>query len=405
MPVYEYRGLSAAGKKVKGIVDAPSPRMARSRLRAMEVYPVELREETKRPRLAEDPLARFVQRIRPRDIATVTRQLATLLEAGTPLVLSLDAIIEQTDHRGLKKVIAQAREDVKEGKSFAEALGRHRRILSDLYVNMIRAGEESGALEQVLLRLADFTEKQLQLRTRIRAALAYPIFMTIIGAGVLTFLLTFVIPNVTQVFEEMGRTLPLPTKVLITTSTIFTTYWWGIIVLIILIIWAVRKYLQTAKGASRWDRVKLSLPLFGGIMLRGAVARFARTLGTLLQSGLPILDALEIVKTVVHNRHLAQAIENTKIEVREGGNIAPPLRRSGIFPSIVCHMIAIGEASGELERMLIKVAEGYENEVETQVSALTAILEPVIILAMGLVVGFIVISILLPIFEMNQLVR
>lgn len=405
MPVYEYRGLSVAGKTVKGIIDAPTPRVARAKLRAMEIFPVDLREEIHRPRVSEEPLVRLFQRIRPQDVALVTRQLATLLEAGTTLVSSLDAIIEQTDNQPLKKIIAQIREEIKEGKSFADALEKHRKVFSDLYVNMIRAGQESGALEGILLRLADFTENQLRLRNRIRAALAYPIFMTIIGAGVMTFLLTFVIPTVTRVFEEMGRTLPLPTRILMATCDLIRGYWWGIIVGLIILIWLIRRYLRTPKGALHWDRTKLRLPIFGAITLRGAVARFARTLGTLLQGGLPILNSLEIAKTVVNNRLLAQAIEETKIEVREGGSIAPPLRRSGLFPSIVTHMIATGESSGELEGMLIRVAQAYETEVETKVSALTSILEPVIILAMGLAVGFIVISILLPIFEMNQLVR
>jgi general secretion pathway protein F len=405
MPVYEYHGLSAEGKKVKGIIDAPTPRMARTKLRSMTIFPVEIREETHIPQKAEDPLAKLFQRVRPQDVSIVTRQLSTLVEAGSPLVSALDAIIEQTDHHGLKKVIAQVREEIKEGRSFADALEQHRKVFTDLYVNMIRAGEESGALEGVLLRLADFTENQILLRNRIRAALAYPIFMTIVGAGVMGFLLTFVIPTVSQVFQEMGHTLPLPTRILMAVSAVFRGYWWGIIGAGILSLVGVRRYLQTPEGALHWDRVKLRLPLFGGIILRGAVARFARTLATLLQGGLPILNSLEIAKTVVNNQLLAQAIEETKLEVREGGGIAPALKSSGFFPSIVTHMIATGEASGNLEKMLSKVADAYEAEVQTKVTALTSILEPAIILVMGLVVGFIVISILLPIFEMNQLVR
>jgi len=405
MPVYEYRGLSAEGKKVRGIIDAPTPRIARTKLRSMQIFPVDIREEVSRPQVTADPLAKLFQRVRPQDISIVTRQLATLLEAGTPLVSALDAIIEQTENHALKKVMAQVREEIKEGQSFADALEQHRKIFSDLYVNMIRAGEESGALEGVLLRLADFTENQILLRNRIRAALTYPIFMAIIGAGVLAFMLTFVIPMVSQVFAEMGRTLPLPTRILLGVSAVFRGFWWGIIGALILAALGIRKYLQTPKGALRWDRVKLRLPLFGGIILRGSVARFARTLATLLQGGLPILNSLEIVKTVVNNQLLAQAIEETRLEVREGGSIASSLKRSGHFPAIVTHMIATGEASGNLENMLAKVADAYEAEVETKVTALTSILEPVIILIMGLVVGFIVISILLPIFEMNQLVR
>ena len=405
MPVYEYRGLSAEGKKIRGIIDAASPRIARTKLRAMQIFPVDLREELQRPHIAEDPLTKLFQRVRPQDVSIITRQLSTLLEAGTPLVSALDAIIEQTDNHALKRVIAQIREEIKEGRSFADALEKHRKAFSDLYVNMIRAGEESGALEGVLLRLADFTENQIRLKNRIRAALAYPLFMTIIGAGVMIFLLTFVIPTVTQVFQEMGQTLPLPTRILMAVSNLFSGYWWAILLGFILVMVGIRKYLQSPKGALRWDGVKLQLPLFGGIILRGAVARFARTLATLLQGGLPILNSLEIVKTVVNNQLLAQAIEETKVEVREGGDIASTLKRSGLFPAIVTHMIATGEASGNLEKMLTKVADAYEAEVETKVTALTSILEPVIILAMGLVVGFIVISILLPIFEMNQLVR
>jgi general secretion pathway protein F len=405
MPVYEYRGLSAEGKKVKGIIDAASPRIARTKLRAMQIFPVDIREEIFRPQVAEDPLSKLFVRVRPQDVSIITRQLATLLEAGTPLVSALDAITEQTDNHALKKVVAQVREEIKEGRSFADALDKHRKVFSDLYVNMIRAGEESGALEGVILRLADFTENQILLKNRIRAALAYPLVMTIIGAGVMIFLLTFVIPTVTQVFEEMGRILPLPTRILMAVSGLFRGYWWGIIMGFILLIVGIKKYLQSPKGALHWDRIKLRLPLFGGIILRGSVARFARTLATLLQGGLPILNSLEIVKTVVNNQLLAQAIEETKVEVREGEGIAPSLKRSGLFPAIITHMIATGEASGDLEEMLVKVADAYEAEVETKVTALTSILEPFIILVMGLVVGFIVISILLPIFEMNQLVR
>jgi general secretion pathway protein F len=405
MPVYEYRGLSAEGKKVKGIIDAPSPRMARGKLRTLQIFPVDIREEISKPHVTEDPLAKLFVRVRPQDVSIITRQLATLLEAGTPLVSALDAIIEQTDNHAVKKIIAQVREEIKEGRSFADALDKHRKVFSDLYVNMIRAGEESGALEGVLLRLADFTENQILLKNRIRAALAYPLIMTIIGAGVMIFLLTFVIPTVTQVFEEMGQTLPLPTRILMAVSNLFQGYWWAIIIGFVLVIVGIKRYLQTPKGALRWDGIKLRLPLFGGIILRGAVARFARTLATLLQGGLPILNSLEIVKTVVNNQLLSQAIEETKADVREGEGIAPSLKSSGLFPAIVTHMIATGEASGNLEEMLAKVADAYEAEVETKVTALTSILEPVIILAMGLVVGFIVISILLPIFEMNQLVR
>jgi general secretion pathway protein F len=405
MPVFEYHGLSAEGKKIKGIIDAPTPRIARTKLRAMEIFPVDIREEIQMPQKAEDPLTKFFQRIRPQDVSIITRQLATLLEAGTPLVSALDAIIEQTDNHALKKVVAQVREEIKEGRSFADALEPHRKVFTDLYVNMIRAGEESGALEGVLLRLADFTENQIKLRNRIRAALAYPIFMVIIGAGIMGFLLTYVIPTVSQVFQEMGQTLPLPTRILLGVSSVFKGFWWGLIAACILFTVGARRYLQTPKGALQWDRVKLRLPLFGKIILQGAVARFARTLSTLLQGGLPILNSLDIVKTVVNNQLLAQAIEETKLAVREGEGIAPSLKGSGLFPSIVTHMIATGEASGNLEAMLVKVADAYEAEVETKVTALTSILEPVIILVMGLVVGFIVISILLPIFEMNQLVR
>jgi len=405
MPVYEYRGLSAQGKKTRGIIDAPTPRIARTKLRAMQIFPVDIREEVSRPQVTADPLAKLFQRVRPQDVSIITRQLATLLEAGTPLVSTLDAIIEQTDNHALTKVIARVREEIKEGRSFADALEEHRKVFSDLYVNMVRAGEESGALEGVLLRLADFTENQILLRNRIRAALTYPIFMAIIGAGVLAFMLTFVIPTVSQVFAEMGQTLPLPTRILLGVSAFFRGFWWGILGALILAALGIRRYLQTSKGALRWDRIKLGLPLFGGVVLRGAVARFARTLATLLQGGLPILNSLDIVKTVVNNRLLAQDIEETRLEVRKGGAIASALKRGGHFPAIVTHMIATGEASGNLEDMLAKVADAYEAEVETKVTALTSILEPVIILVMGLIVGFIVISILLPIFEMNQLVR
>ncbi|MBW2309188.1 MAG: type II secretion system inner membrane protein GspF [Deltaproteobacteria bacterium] len=405
MPVYQYKGLDASGKSIRGMIDADSPRSARMKLRGGGIYPSELQEEThsETSRLqAARNLRTIFQRVRLQDTAVMTRQLATLIGAGVPLVPALNALITQVDNDTLRKVITQVRERVNEGSTLSDAMKSYPRVFSDLYTNMVNAGEASGALEVVLLRLADFIENQVRLRNKIHSTLAYPIFMLFIGSGILLFLLTFVIPSVTQIFQDSNRVLPAPTILLLTISEFLKNYWWLLVGVTIGAVMGCRRYIHTEAGRMFFDRLKLHLPLLGGLTTKIAISRFARTLATLLNSGIPLMTSLGIVRTVVNNGVIADAIGCAQENIREGQEIHTPLAQCNVFPPLVIQMVSIGERSGELEHMLFKVAESYDNEVESSISSLTSMLEPIMILVMGVVVGFIVLAILLPIFEMTQ---
>ncbi|MGH7802973.1 MAG: type II secretion system inner membrane protein GspF [Candidatus Binatia bacterium] len=409
MPVFAYQGLSPDGRTVSGIVDAENVRAARLKLRRTGVYPTAVHETAVEPERKEGRfnLSRRItfERVSAQDLSILTRQLSTLTSAGLPLVESLSALIEQVDREGLKRILSQIRERVNEGSSLADAMGEHPRIFNDLFVNMVRAGEASGALDVVLLRLADYAEASARLQSRVRSALTYPFVMTFIGGGVLLFLLTYVVPKITRVFTQSKQVLPLPTRLLLATSQFLASYWWIFAILAIGAAFALRAWIRTERGREKVDGWSLRVPIFGRLLQKIAVARFARTLSTLLASGIALLPSLDIVKNVVANRLIFHAIEGARDAIREGQPIAPPLKRSGVFPPLIVHMIAVGERSGELEAMLGKAADTYEGEVDTTVAALTSLLEPVMIVFMGGVVGFIVIAILLPIFQMSQIVR
>ncbi len=409
MPIYEYLALDETGRKTKGIVNATSTAAARQKLREGNVFPVELRETEAKDRETTDRLGTggsILGKVKAKDVAIMTRQLATLLGAGLPLVPSLSALVTQTTHPQLKKTLAKIREEVNEGKSLTAGMSLFPQIFSPFYINMIKAGEASGAINLVLARLADFSESQQELRTKIRSALAYPMIMFVIGSLVIFFLVTFVVPNITKIFEEMHQTLPAITLFLIFISSFLKSFWWLLAILLTAGFFALRYgFLKTERGQYFWDNLRLKLPLIGTLNQKIAVARFSRTLGTLLQSGVPLLPSLEIVANVVNNRLIADAVRKAAKDVEEGQNLSVPLAKSGLFPPIASEMIAVGEQSGNIEVMLNRVADSFEMEVTASIMALTSLLEPVMILGMGLMVGFIVVSVLLPIFEMNQLVR
>ena len=405
MPVFEYRVLNGLGRPERALVDAESLAEARRKLRAEGRRVLEIAESGAAPPTAGASHAAGFRRVAPAELAVATRQLATLLHAGMALVPALSALVEQLGVRPLGGAIARVRDKVSQGAALAAALAEHTHVFSDLYVNMVAAGEAAGALETVLLRLADVLEKRVNLMNKVRAALAYPLFLAIIGAAVIIFLLSFVVPSISKLFLEMNRRLPLPTLILIAISGFLKSYLWAMVLACGGAFFGLRFWLRTPAGRSLWDRAALRLPLFGDLVLKIAVARFARTLGVLLGSGVSILDALDIVKRVVGNSVLAGALEQVKESVRHGGSIADPLRRSGVFPPVVYHMVAVGENSGSVEDALLNVADAYENEVETSVGTLASFLEPLMIPIMGGVVGFIVLAILLPIFEINQAIR
>lgn len=409
MPVYEYSALDVSGRKLSGIIDAGSVSAAREKLRESNIYPVAIKETSatnKEAAGAGKSLRQLFQKIRLREISLITRQLATLLGAGLPLVPSLNAIVAQTKHPELKTTLTQIREQVNEGNSLTKSLAAFPEVFPPFYVNMVRAGEASGALDVILERLADFYENQQNIRTKIRSALAYPILMFLIGSAVLLFLVGFVVPNITKIFQEMNQKLPWITVFLIHVSNFLKSWWWFVIFITIIITFFIRHIKNnTAGGRYAWDRLKLSVPLVGAINQKIAIARFSRTLGTLLQSDVPLLTSLEIVRSIVNNQPIADAISRASKAVEEGQSLSSSLAGNGLFPPTVIEMLSVGEQSDTLEMMLFRIADAYENDVEASILIMTSLLEPVMIVTMGLAVGFIVISVLLPIFEMNQLVR
>ncbi len=406
MPVFEYHGINAMGKDVRGIIDADTARLARTRLKRSGVFPTEIQETVTRQRMnrREISLGHLTKRVRIQDVAVMTRQLATLIEAGLPMVPALNSLSHQIENPNLRKVVSQIRERVKEGTSLSDALREFPKVFSNLYVNMVTAGESSGALDIVLVRLADFTENQVKLRNRVMAALIYPIVMIFLASGAVVFLMVRVVPKILELFEDWGQALPLPTVILLQTTNFLTSYGWVLLAGLVVLLLSMVFYFKSENGGFVLDRLVLRAPIFGHLARIIATTRFSRTLGTLLASGIPLIKAMNIVKNIVNNRVIAKAIENSQEGIVEGESIAAPLARSGVFPAMVIDMIAVGENSGQLEHMLIKVSDAYDNQIETTVSGLTSILEPFLIVIMGGIVLFIVLAVLLPIFEMNQMV-
>ena len=408
MPVFEYTALDNRGKTTSGIIDAEGAQAARQKLRTSGIFPVSIKEtqeeETKKAPGTFNLSARL-SRIKPVEVAMMTRQLSTLIGAGFPLVSALDALVPQTKSHGFKRILAQIKDLIVEGNSFARALSNYPGQFSPLYVNMVRAGETSGTLEIVLDRLADITERQQALKNRIQTAMAYPIFMLIIGTAVLFILLTYIVPSITSIFAEMNQVLPMPTRILIFLSDFLKSYWWSILIILAAIVMFFNRMKKTVKGRYAIDKTMLFTPGIGILVKKLAVARFARTLGSLLENGVSMLIALDIVKNIAGNKLISDSVETAAIEVGKGQGLGAALAGSGIFPQLSIQMIQVGEQSGQLEDMLTKISDVFENEVELTIMRLTSYLEPVMILIMGAIVGFIVLSICLPIFEMNQLIR
>jgi len=408
MTVFEYTALNPNGKTVSGIVDADSALAARHRLRSKQVYPVTLKEvadASPQKKAASFQSSRLFSRVRPVEVTVMTRQLGILINAGFPLVTAMDTLLAQIKSPPFRKVLAGVKDSLVEGSSFAEALSQYPAVFSPLYVNMVRAGEKSGTLEIILTRLAEINEKQMALISRIRAAMAYPILMTVVGAAVLFILMTFVVPTITTIFEDMNQVLPAPTRILIAASELLHDFWWAFGLALVIAFAGFRIFKKTARGIRLWDKFRITLPGSGSLVRRLAVARFARVLGSLLANGVSLMPAMAIVGSVTGNVLLADAVDRAANEVETGKGLALSLEAQGVFPYMAIQMIAVGEQSGELESMLDRIADVYEAEVETTIVRLTSLLEPLMILLMALVVGFIVISICLPIFEMNQLVK
>lgn len=412
MAAFEYRGFDKAGAAVQGIVDADNARTARSKLRKQGMFPTDVwekkagRQVTKGKGLnVEIDLSRYLTRVSLQDVSQMTSQLSTLVGAGIPMVEALTALIEQTDHPQLHLVLVEIREKVNEGATLADGMKAHPRVFSDLYVNMVRAGEQSGALDVVLKRLTEYTESQVKLRGELRSALMYPMLMGGVSFFIVIGLFVGVIPRIKRIFDSFGEGLPLITRVILAISDFIVGYWWAVLIVAVAGGFGIVRYIGTPKGRRRWHQLQLTIPIFGPINRLVAVSRFCRTMSTLLDSGVPILTAVSIVRAVVGNEIMAEAIEGAGKNIREGESIARPLRASGQFPPLVTHMIAIGERTGELEPMLGKVADAYDQQVERTVGTLTSLLEPIMILTMGGVVVVVALSVLLPMLNMTSVVR
>jgi len=413
MPVFEFKGFDGAGKNVKGIRDADTVKALRALLKKEGILATDVKESGKTDTKKKDGKTglldrevnvSFLQGVSIEDLALATRQLATLLQAGVPMVDSLSALIDQTENKALKRILSKVKTDVNEGISLADAMAKHK-AFDHIFVNMVRAGESSGTLDVVLERLADFKEGQAKIQGEIMGALMYPMIMVFVGCINIGILFTVVVPRITKIFDHAKVQLPLQTRILMFLSGAVRDYWWLILIVGVGSVFLFTRWKKSEKGRAQWDSLVLKVPVFGGVLRMIAVSRFSRTLGTLLSSGVSLLTSLDIVKNVVDNTRIKGAIEVARDAIREGEDIAAPLKRSGEFPPMVIHMIAIGEKSGQLEGMLNRVAVAYEQRVDVRLKSLMSLLSPLLILLMGGAVGFIVFSILTPILQMNTLVK
>jgi len=404
--VFEWQGIDARGKATKGVQDAESAKALRLALRKKGILITSIEEESAaRIRTSRDlNLKRYFQRVTTADVAIVTRQLATLLKAGVPLVEALTAIIEQLENPFLRSAFTQTRDRVNEGVSLADALRAHPKVFPTIYVNMVAAGEASGTLDNVLERLAELLDAQAQLRSKITSATIYPVILLGVAVIVISIMMVFVVPKVTAIYADFQQSLPWYTNVLIFVSDFMVNFWWLLIAMVVASVWGIRRWKATPKGQITWDDRMLKLPLFGEMVRKVAVARFARTLSTLLTGGVPVLTALDITRNVMGNVILMQVVDKARDSIQEGESIAEPLKRSGQFPPIVTHMIAVGERSGQLDAMLEHVATAYDNQVDMQVSTMTRILEPLMIVLMSVIVGGIVFAMLIPLMKINEFV-
>ncbi|MGE5189248.1 MAG: type II secretion system F family protein [Gemmatimonadota bacterium] len=399
MATYRYRGITGSGASRKGTVDADGLAAARRKLRGEGVFPVSLSEDRRRPAL----FSGLSLLGRDEFLPLVTRQLATLAGAGVPVATALQSLAAQADDPDIRRVLTAVHEGVRSGISLARAIEAHPDVFPELYASMVRAGEESGTLPLSLARLADHLERQAATRNRVRSALTYPLLMAAVAFLVVVFLLTFVVPKIVGVFANLGRALPLPTRILIGVADALAASWWGILIVLVAAALWIRRYVATPEGGRLRDSLLLSLPLVGRVAHLSALSRFARTLSTMVAGGIPVDRALRVVAPVVGNAVIAGQVEAAAARVVEGSSLSEAMRVHAEIPPTLVQMVAIGEESGKLDYLLDKMADAIDGEIEARLSRMLSLLEPLIILMMGAVVGYIVISVLLPLLEISQI--
>lgn len=397
MPVYKWEGRSRDGTIKKGTIDAPDESIVTSQLRAQRIMPTKIKKSAAS---VEIKIPGFKPKVKTKDIVVFTRQFATMIDAGLPLVQCLDILSSQQENPTFKEVLLKVKEDVEAGNTFADSLSKHPKVFDRLFVNLVNAGEVGGILDTILNRLAAYIEKNMNLKKKVKGAMVYPSTVMAVAVIVIAIILIFVIPVFTQMFAGMGKSLPAPTLMVIAMSDFLKKYFLLIIIAFFMFMAGLKRIYKTDKGQLLFDRLFLHLPIVGPLIRKVAVAKFTRTLGTLISSGVPILEGLDVVAKTAGNRVVEMAIGKTRESISEGRTIAEPLKETSVFPSMVVQMIAVGEATGALDQMLGKIADFYDTEVDEAVGALTSAIEPILMVFLGGAIGGIVIAMYLPVFSM-----
>ena len=411
MAAFEYKGFDAKGQSIKGIVDSDSAKTARAQLKRQNIFATEVNEQKSGQIVQgegfsfEINIGKIFQRVSINELTEFTSQLETLFRTNVDIAEALQILGEQTDNEMLRLALAEIRDGVRQGKSLSSAMREHPKIFNDLYVSLVEVGQESGNLDQVLARLRDYTQKVQAIRQKLTSALAYPILMGTISVAVILALFIFVIPRIKETFDSFGATLPLLTRFFITLSDFIVYQWYIPFSLVLLMVYGFRSWVQTEAGSYQFDRIKLSVPLIGPMFRMVAISRFSRTLSTLMKSGVPMTSALETAKGVIGNKVLAEVIKEAQESVLKGKNLADPLSKSGEFPPLMVRMIGIGERTGEMEQMLLEASETYDQRVDSQISSLTSLLEPIFIVVLGGFVGLVALAILLPMLNISSIIK
>ncbi len=403
MPIFMYEAKDANGNLKRDRIEAPNIKTATQKLQENRYSVINIREKADAGSQGgvSGMIARF-KKVDEQALTVFSRQFATMINAGLAMVRCLDILAEQTEDKKLQQTLAQIRKDVEGGSTLSNSLAKHPDVFNSLYISMVKAGEMGGVLDEVLDRLAGFMEKDYNLKKKVKAALTYPMVILVLAIGIVIFLVTYILPTFVSLFEGMSLSLPLPTKILMSITKAFQNVWAVIAIVgtIIVLAMVISRYVKTAAGKKQYDLLKLNVPVFGLLNKKVAISRFCRTLGTLLSSGVPIMQALEIVGKASGNEIIAQTVSKVRESIREGESIASPLGASGLFPPMVTQMVAVGEETGNLDAMLSKIADFYDTEVEYMLASLTSMLEPIMIVGMGGIVGFIVVSVFLPLYQL-----
>lgn len=404
MPVFTYKATDESGEVIEGTLEAAEEHGVVEKLHDLGLIPIRIHIPQDVSEASFNiSVESLWDRVSFRDVLVFTQELSTLAGAGLPLDRSLQIAVQLTEKKKFKDILENVLKSVEEGSSLAEALGRHPKIFSRLYVNMVRAGEAGGVIELILQRLAEYLESMKETRDQVISRLIYPVILSLAGFLMVVFLLVWAVPRFAVMFEGSGQVLPLPTRMLMVVSSTVSSYWWLVLAVFIVSVVGWKRYVNTEEGSFKWDRLKFKVGFLRRFIQKSEVARFSRTLGTLIRSGVPILEAFNIVRETMGNKVFAQAIADVRTRMKEGESIAKPLSQSGVFPLLSIHMITVGEETGRLDEMLLQVASTYDKEVRNAVERMTALMEPLLILAMGVAVGFIVIAILLAVVSVNDI--